>query len=269
MHKHFILTLGRSGSNTLASMLNQHPSALNLGEVLGPWTRVQKLRRRLRAYGGDDARFLDAMLRPSAPVRALLAARNAGRLLSGRARERKRLGAVETIGVKDFATLLDERGLRPFLRDRSDIKVVGLVRSDPLDRTISWKMLDSTGVVSTSKARGGHRTLEIPPQELLDGLRSVQAENQLLADMLGEIPEARRHVVSYDDLYRDERSRRSTVEGIFAFLGLEPVEISIKMHKIIRQPASQVIGNREECARHLAGTEFEGILDPGRGAGGG
>ena len=38
MERHVILTLGRSGSNTLCDMLNQHPEVLNFGEVLAEGT---------------------------------------------------------------------------------------------------------------------------------------------------------------------------------------------------------------------------------------
>jgi hypothetical protein len=261
MQKHFILTLGRSGSNTLRTMLNEHPAILNVGEVLGPWTKMQKIRRLLGAYRSDDTAYLDTMLSPSAALRMLVAGRNAGRILGGRPRERKVLAATESIGVKDFATLLDTPELRSFLRDRDDIKVIGLCRRGVLERTISWKMLDKTGVVSTRVDTDGQRQLTIPPEELLADLRTVGRENELLKQMLDEIPDRRKIVVYYEDLYRDAESRNATIDSIFAFLGQRPHEVDVKMRKIITQPAAQVIRNRADCARHLTNTEFEGLLD--------
>ena len=62
MDRHMILTLGRSGSNTLRDMLNQNPEVLNFGEVLGPWTDMRRLQKRLPLIPKDNVAYLDFIL---------------------------------------------------------------------------------------------------------------------------------------------------------------------------------------------------------------
>lgn len=50
MDRHVVLTLGRSGSNTLRDMLNQSPEVLNFGEVLGEWNTIRKIQRKAVFY---------------------------------------------------------------------------------------------------------------------------------------------------------------------------------------------------------------------------
>lgn len=80
MSRHMILSLGRSGSNTLADLINQHPHALNVGEVLGSWTKMRQIRESFCLYAGRDAAYLDAVTRPSALLFAANTFRSMGRL---------------------------------------------------------------------------------------------------------------------------------------------------------------------------------------------
>lgn len=257
-----ILTLGRSGSNTLVDLLNQHPQVLNINEVMEAWTPPRKLRDRLGLYRNRTADYLDAVTRPSMLLRCMLGARNFGRLLRGRPGEIKPLRRIRTIGIKDFALFLDKEGLRDWPSQQTDLKVIGLRRRDVLARAMSWKMLDKTGVVaSRGKHHGQDGAMTFDPAEFLHALEVVDAENRLLSEMLAALPADRVFVIDYEDFFRDAVTRQAILSDLFAFLGVDPWTPEIRMKKIISVPPAEMIRNRDACAAGLIGTRFEGLLD--------
>jgi hypothetical protein len=62
MQSHIILTNGRSGSNFVVNIINQHPQILNYGEVLGEWTILRKLHKVGILRSSDDREYLDKIL---------------------------------------------------------------------------------------------------------------------------------------------------------------------------------------------------------------
>lgn len=258
-----ILTLGRSGSNTLVDVLNQHPEVLNVNEVLETWTPPGKLRARLGLYRGRTADYLAAMTRPSIMLRAMLGVRNLGRLLTGRRSEIKPLHRIRTLGIKDFAIFLDREGLRDWPLQQGDLKVIGLRRGDVLDRTMSWQMLARTGVVlSKGEHHGKEGAVELDPASFLHALEIVDAENRLLNAMLDSLPPERVRIIDYEAFFRDAPTRQRILDDLFAFLEVAPWAPEIRMKKIISVPPAQMIRNRDACAAALVGTRFEGLLDP-------
>lgn len=266
MDRHVILTLGRSGSNTLANLLNQHPDMLNIGEVLGPWNSVRKLRDRFGLYKDDTGAYLDALTRRSALIRMMSFTRSIRRLARLKPGEVKPLHRVRTLGFKEFATLMVEHGQRDWLRDRPDVKVIGLVRDDIVDRLVSWQVLEQTGVVLTrGEAKTERQSFEIDPAAILGLLETIDRENRLLVEMLEELPSERVRILRYGDFYRSEDQRREMLDAVFAFLGLRPWETEIRMKKIVSVPPAQLIDNRDACSEALRGTRFEGVLELPRG----
>lgn len=263
MDRHVILTLGRSGSNTLVNTLNQHPQLLNIGEVLGDWNRIRQIERKLRLYGTDTTRYLDATTSASALVRLMSAGRSAGRLAKGKIGELKPLSRIQNLGIKEFATLMTEQGAGDYLTARSDLKVIGLMRDNVLDRLISYLRLEKTGQVLTTDGppQGDDGLLRPNPQAFLTLLETVDRENQLLQSMLDDLPESRKRVVHYDRFYQDEASRQAIMEELFGFLGVPAVTTRSKMKKIITKPPQELLANRAACAAALKGTRFEGLLD--------
>lgn len=262
MERHIILTLGRSGSNTLVNLLNQHPEILNTGEVLGDWNKVRRLRDRLGLYRGNTAAYLDALTRRSLLIRGMNTMRSLGRLTAGRPGEIKRLDRVQSLGFKEFATLMTEQGMRNWLGDRPDVKVIGLVRNDPLARLVSWQVMERTGVVaSKSQKHFGDQAFEIDPTRIEEMLTTIAGENDLLIEMLGELPDERVRILRYDAFYRDEATRRQMLDDVFQFLGVKPWQPEIRMKKIVAVPPAEMIANRQECAEALKGSRFEGMLD--------
>ena len=259
-----ILSLGRSGSNTLLDLVNQHPEVLNMGEVLGPWTQMRKLRERVGLWRGDNGRYLDGVTTSPLFRRAFLARRNLSRFRAGRRQEMKRHARLRTVGLKDFSLIMAQEGVRHWLCERPDVRVIGLVRDDVLDRLMSSEILRATRLVKSRDGRQHDRNqaITIDPEKIFAMMDVIDRENRELADMLTELPPDRVRIVRYDEFYRDEATRRRIMGKIFAFLGVRLFETEIRMKKLITVPAAEMIANRAECAAVLRGTRFEGMLDP-------
>ncbi|MEO3417080.1 sulfotransferase [Roseovarius sp. CAU 1744] len=261
MERHVILTLGRSGSNTLCDMLNQNPAVLNFGEVLGEWNAVRKLQRRLPLIPQGDEAFLDWVLYSGAFLRMVNAVRSLRKTLAGQRGAAKPIRDIQSWGIKDFSLNFTRFGLSDYLDNRADLKVIGLLRQDVVDRMISNAMLGATGVIKTTSARsGGRKTLRIEPTQVAALLADIETENTELEAMLGRLPEARKLVIRYEDLFSDPELRHQTMAAIFAFLGVEPVRTEERMVKIIRRPVKEVIENFDECVAAVRGTPHEELL---------
>ena len=261
MERHVILTLGRSGSNTLCDMLNQHPEVLNFGEVLGEWNAIRKLQRKLPFLPREDEAFLDWVLYSSSFFRTVNEIRSAKKTLGGKRVAAKRFRDISTFGIKDFSLNFIEFGLSHYLDNRPDLKVLGLLREDVVDRMISNAMLGATGVIKTTSASsGGRKTLRIDPASIARLLADIESENADLDAMLARLPDARKHVIRYDDLFLDPEKRHETMTGVFEFLGVAPVQTEERMVKIIRAPVSDVIENFEDCVAAVRGTLHETLL---------
>lgn len=194
--KHIVLTLGRSGSNTLVDLLNQHPGILNYGEALGEWSRLRKLQRASGLFKNEDAAYLDALLGNRSLQRCANTFRNLGKAARGDYSAIKRIAGIQTIGVKEFSLNFDHAGLGSYLAKRPDIQVIGLVRSNVLARAVSSGVLEQTGVVRTgcpkSKKLAG---VKLEAGQLLRALEAVENENARLLEVLDSLDPARVHMI--------------------------------------------------------------------------
>lgn len=268
---HFVLTLGRSGSNTLVDMLNQHPAVLNFGEVLGDWTKIRRMQRQTGLFRDDDAAYLDAILGNKAILRAANAMRSFGKLRAGRRKEVKRLRQVETVGVKEFSLNLKRAGLAEFLRERPAVKVVGLVRRNVIERMISNEMLRATGVVA---ARAGEeapkrRRLELAVEDVLEKLAVIEAENRDLVAMLDALPAERVLRLDYATLFAAPERTEEIMKKIYAFLGVSDYLPAVRMKKIVQRDPLETLENGDEVRAAIENSRFAShLLDPEHPAGG-
>lgn len=263
MHsRHVILTLGRSGSNTLVNLFNQHPQLLNVGEVIGPWNTVRKIRDRLHLYTDNDAAYLDAVTQASLLVRSLNVGRSVSKLAKRQHHNLKRIKDVKSFGFKDFVTLMQEKEIEKWLLNNHDVKIIGLIRDNLLERFVSWQLLDKTGIVSVSnKENFSHSTINIDPKKIVSLLETVDLEHALLHKTLQSIPKGRLHQIRYDEFFSDTETRQEILASIFSFLRVAPFRPEVRMNKIVSIPARDMINNKEECQVALEGTRFEGLLD--------
>ena len=261
--RHFILTLGRSGSNYFVNVVNQHPQLLNYGEVLGSWTTVQKLVPGAVKRRFGEAVVPDVLLGSAAVLYAAQLQRAARRLAKGESHGVKRRSRLRSVGVKDFSLNLGRMGLASYLDDRPDIKVIALFRRDVLDRAISYRMLERSGVVL---ARAGEATprpaaLRLEPEGVVELLGRIEAENRELEAMVDRLAPERVLRIEYETYFHDPDVRARTDRALFAFLGADPFEPEVRMRKIIRRPPSEVIENWAECREAVRGTRFEPLFE--------
>lgn len=260
--QHFVLTIGRSGSNTLVNALNQHPAVLNYGEVLGDWNMIRKLYNRLPgALTSGEAAYLDALLHNRSLARALNGHRTLSHLCRGARAETKRFGRIRTIGVKEFSLNLRRRGIMDYLVERPHIRVIGLQRTDVLDRFMSWKMLQQTGVVKLgSGATAQDRRIRLDTGNLLEELRAIRDENRELAALLDALPGDKVCRIDYDAFYGSDTETAEILQRVFHFLELPPFRPSLRMRKILKGDTLARIENLDACRAALRDTEFAELL---------
>lgn len=258
MQQHMILTLGRSGSNTLVDMVNQNPAVLNYGEVLGEWTVTRKIQNRLRFLNSDDHRFLDAFYDSRTVLKLANGYRTFGKLLKKQSADIKRLNDVRTIGVKEFSFNLNRFGLSDYINQRKDLKIVGLVRKDVLARAVSSAKLDATGIVSSQTPGNAQepQRLHLAADKLIASLEDVEQEAQELERMLQSVPEHRVFRLDYQDLYSKPERTIGTVRRLFRFLDVPDCAPKIRMSKIGRKDPLSSFENADELRKAVAETRF-------------
>lgn len=258
---HIVLTLGRSGSNTLVDLLNQNDEILNYGEVLGGWNKIRRFRRLIAAGSRSEARYVDRLLHDHAVATVANLARTAGKIRRGAFADIKRLRAIRTIGFKEFSLNIRNMGLADHLLGQTDIRFIGLVRRNPLERLVSWRRMEATGEVAT---RTGHErrpvALTLDPATLVAELETIQREVDDLDAMLARIPADRKRVVDYKDLYSGPEATSRIARDLYDFLGVACIAPRVRMKKIIQHPMAQAIANFEECRRAVSGTRFAGYF---------
>ncbi|MDA3889036.1 MAG: hypothetical protein PF443_09600 [Allgaiera sp.] len=261
MRNHIVLTLGRSGSNTLCDMLNQSPEVLNYGEVLGHWTKMRKLKNKVPFLWRSDEAFLQWILTSRLLRGAANAERNLRKRREGKPGEVKHLGAVRTIGVKEFSLNFERYGISERILHRPGMKVIALVRRNVVDRMVSNARLGATGVVKVGEGDDrGSRGLTIDPAQIAGLLRAIETENASLEALIERLPDAAKYVIRYEELYRDEATRAAIMHDAFAFLGVTPIHPQTRMRKIITQPITEVIENFDDCLAAVRGTHHEDLL---------
>lgn len=269
-NQHFILTLGRSGSNTLVDLFNQNPELLNFGEVLGDWMPIRKTQRKVGLFKNSDTDYLDAILGNSLILKAANITRNASKLKSGHFSEMKRLGKVRSVGVKEFSLNMMRLGLADFLGDRKDIKVIGLVRRNAIDRMLSATRLKHTGIVSLtegsssrdlSSKSGPVEGLSMDPKEVLAKLEVIDAENKTLESMLSALGSERVLRIEYEDFYSTPQRTVEIACLAQEFLGVAPRFPNIRMRKITEGDPLAVLENSDEVSAAISNSRFADMLN--------
>ena len=257
LRPHIVLTLGRSGSNTLVDLLNQNSEILNYGEVLGGWNQIRRFHHLIAGVGDSDQRYVDRLLHNRVVAAAANLARTAGKIRKGAFGDIKALRKVRTVGFKEFSLNIRNMGLADYLLAQTDIRFIGLVRRNALERLVSMLHLGATGeVFSRDSQRSQSVALTIDPTTIVAQLETIQREVDELDDLLACIPSARKYVVDYTDLYMGPDSAVRIAREIYDFLGVARMTPGVRMKKIIQRPMAQVIANYADCRGAVVGTRY-------------
>lgn len=261
MNRHFILTNGRSGSNYFVQLLNQHSAVVNYGEVLGDWTVPGRLVR--TRFRDDNAAYLDWLFSSPAAFYGGQILSFAARHRAGKATHFRRRARVASLGVKEFAVNLGRFGLDRFLAARPEIRLVTLVRADPLARLISVRQLAATGEVARVEGKpvAERPRIFLDPASLGSDLEVIEQENESVRQA------ADRHQgpvlrLDYESFFAAApQIQTERVAELQAFLGVAPERLQSEHRKLRETRLSEAIENYEDVRKTLAGGPFERWLD--------
>lgn len=258
--KHFILTNGRSGSNYLTGLINSHPNAVNYGEVLGDWTLPAKLYRLIHMRPPETERYVLSIL----SNRLFFSVAQNYSALSRGARMQplniKRWSNVQTVGVKDFSTLIVRRGLGDFFQNNPDVKVISLIRKNTLKRYISLKSMQETGIVKVFKDGQARRKIRLDINRLIDDLERLDGEYCAQKALSDSIPEHRVLRLDYEKLFSSEESVRKSSIDVLGFLDLKNHPVESLHKKINKGSIRDSIENYEEVHEVVINTRFGKFL---------
>jgi hypothetical protein len=248
-----ILTNGRSGSNFVVNILNQHPNVVNYGEVLGEWTLPHKLFKRLTwLTRWDWAGFINWLL--SSRLAHIIGQWRSIRAhqIRGHVRRTKPFDSISAVGFKDFFFLIERSGLADFITT-SDFRIIHLRRDDSLARAVSLQRMAASGqaVQHESSAKPA---VHIDTARLLQDLDAMAREQAFEDRLVSALEPARRMQIDYQDYFFDIRRMDALNQNMFEFLGVAPCVVQAEHKKISGDALGDDILNLEQVILALRGT---------------
>ena len=253
-----ILTNGRSGSNFVVNILNQHPNVVNFGEILGEWTLPNKLYKRLRLVTRWDWEgFIDWILfsRLAHWVGQMRSVMAHGE--RGKAREAKAFSTVKAVGFKDFFFLIERHDLADFVRT-GDFKVIYLSRSDSLARAVSLQRMAANGQAVQHQART-NQAIQIDTDQLLRDLDAMAKEQMFEDRLIAAIGPNRLMHIDYQDYFFDAGKMEATNQRMFEFLGVPPCKVQAEHRKISGDTLRDEISNLEAVRTALGSSRHRAL----------
>lgn len=221
-----IVSLGRSGSELLVSLLDSHPGIQCDGEILHVprplpaevvLPRSARAKLRGRAYGFKLLAHHLSLQNPSAPAAYL----------------------------RSF----HERGFR----------IILLERRRELEQAVSAIRAHGSQYNHTRKhAQGEFSPMRIDPVAVLAALYLMEDSARFLREAMANIPAL--NLVYEDDLEAEEQQQR-TVDRVCAYLGIPPARVQTDLVKTAPRLASEQLENFSELTAVLSTTRFAGLIE--------
>jgi hypothetical protein len=224
-----ILCLPRTGSSHLVELLDSHPAIRCFGELYNP--------RHPDAAGGEGWFGHSRSTDPREHLAALFAGR-----------------PERAVGFKLPIAQLDEQpALGELLEEEPDIRIVRLVRRNPLAMLVSQRLLRATLVSQSRYGSYGDATVAIAPRECLRALERMERDDARLDRLAAGHPH---HRIGYEDL-----AAGRGLDELQRFLGIERASLSSDLERLRRRSLSETVDNWPELVEALRGTRFERCLD--------
>ena len=266
MNKHIIFTNGRSGSNYLANLLNQHPQITNYGEVLGDWTLPYQLHLKYSFGGSSDLEYLHYIYQ-SQTFFWLAQFYSA----YAHVKEKKKINfktwhQLQSLGIKDFSIHFHRRNLQSFLLENGSLKVINLYRDNSLKRYISLVYMGKTGVIKTTKASSNEHInstkVAIDVDELLAQLKIYETEKEEQLSLVNQLEAHRVLNIRYEDYFGSDEAQEQYNNSMFELLGVKalPTKIKSRQQKILSDSLSEIIANYEQIYDRLQNTPYAKYL---------
>ncbi len=260
MDRHLILTSGRSGSNNIANLLNQHPNIVNYGEVLGEWTFPYRVHRQLQKIGYDWPKFLDLIYDKKIPYYG-------GQLISSikHIKQKKPINfklrsQIQTIGIKDFSFLIYKRNLVNYLLENNEIKIIHLRRINLLKRFLSVEKMQISGIVKLEKEQSTKNLFEVNVDRMKAQLQIYKQEENEQLKLVELLGTDRVYNINYEEYFYSRVKMAEVNRDILRFLGVPIKELKSSHQKIAEDNLENEISNFKQVSDALSGTEFEKYL---------
>lgn len=248
-----ILTNGRSGSNYLVDIINQHPLLMNYGEVLGTWSNKRKIKTLLMLKSEEE--YLDFILQNRFFFYMSQLFYYFKDRKSFHFKKRKN---IERVGVKDFGINIQRYQLQDWLKSKSEFKVIHLYRQNQLDRYISLFAMKSTGLVST-KMGSTNSKMTVDCENLINTLEVYEEEMAFQIELANSLDPERVISISYEELFMSEH-KSEIISSIFNFLGVNDIEIKDRHKRILSKELSEKVENYSELVTVIEATKFKKYL---------
>lgn len=238
-----IVSRGRSGTNLLKGLLNDHPGAICFGELFRRYGHVKLAVRGHNASPRDDQQISDA------PIQFL-----------NRRIYRRWPSSIHAVGFKIFyyhARNPEWKHVWDYLRNEPDLKVIHLRRENMLATHLSLVRATRNKVWQT---RSYTRRTEPEPTYLDydDCLRFFEGTRDYRAWAEEYFANSPTLDISYEAL---SANRDSEMMKVFEFLNLEHTHVQPSNVKQRRSPLSVSIANFDELRHRFAGTEWARFFD--------
>lgn len=264
MNRHIIFTNGRSGSNYIANIINQHPNAVNYGEVLGDWTLPYKIHQKIGMGGKSDTEYLEYIYKDklffslAQVYSAISHTRNKEKI------NFKNWKEIKTIGIKDFSIHFHRRNLEQFLLDNHDLLIINWYRNNSLKRLISLNNMSETGVVKQTKKDNKNKyKIVIDIDSLISSLDIIEKEKEEQLSLINKIEPKRVIQISYEDYFLSPETQKDYTKKIFQFLNLDygNFQVSFNYHKkILSNSLPEILLNYEQVYNCLKNTRYQCYL---------
>jgi hypothetical protein len=247
-----IMTNGRSGSNFMVNILNQHPAIVNYGEILGSWTLPHRLFKALRYLGWTWPRFINWML--GSQITHCLGQVKSVRAHKARAaaRQAKPFGSIEAVGFKDFFFLIEREGLSDFIT-KSEFKIIHLTRDDALARAVSLQRMIASGqaVAHHHSDKRSNTPLTIDTHRLVNDLDAIAQEQIFETELMRRCDTDRVFKIDYHDYFFDAVRMDEVNQAMFGFLGVSGHIVHAEHKRISGVSLPTEIANLEEVRAAL------------------
>ncbi|MGH8495707.1 MAG: hypothetical protein ACREVN_06195 [Gammaproteobacteria bacterium] len=244
-----ILTSQRTGSTFLVECLDSHPGVVCGDELLiGMHTRVPKPLLRFK-YAAKAWRY--AAARAWFPV-----------ALMDRYFETTK---APVVAFKAMYSQVDNRAVRRYLRDRTDIRIIHLRRDNLLKQYVSRVLLRKKRGTKDRPWRA-HVTSRVPsvstrisPPKAIAAMRKLRDQYR---DFDALVSRHRKIELVYERMFGSGTLSREAWDAVGELLELGPANVSSDLVKLNPTSLRAMVENYDELAAALAGTEFERHLDP-------
>jgi hypothetical protein len=226
-----IITVGRTGSELLVSLLDSHPGIVCDSEILAesppfPASYVRAKTALARFHGAEVYGW---------------------KLLTGQFRN------IGTVGFGDS---------RKFVHRlyRDGFQIIHVERRDHLQQAMSWYRAQQNGYHQNQGAAVSFAPDTIDPTTLLWATFANDEASEFLKGILAPLPHL--HLVYEDDL-QDETRHQATADRICRFLDVAPAPVRSDLLKVTPQETRDMVTNWDEISALFRQSRYADLVEEG------